>query len=99
MGQQEFWHPGTPNPVTVLATVLTPKDLIKKVHCSMRIARTEGIEGHQSCDHRRIFSFFQAIHPSKHQGMRAINYQALASVRHCDKLSPQTIHFNADNNL
>ena len=99
MGQQESWHPGTPNFVTVLATVLMPKDLTRKVHCSMRVAKTDGRKGHQSCDYRRIFSFFQEIHPFKHQGMRAINYQALASVRHCDMLSPQAILFNAHINL
>lgn len=58
MGQQESWHPGT-----AIAMVLTPRDLTRKVHCelqpySMMVPRTEGGEGHHSCDRRRICSFF-----------------------------------------
>lgn len=54
MGQQESWHLGTPNFVTVLAMALTPKDLTKKVCCSMRVAKIEGGEGHHSYDCRRF---------------------------------------------
>lgn len=61
-GKQESWHPGTPNLVTVLATVLMPRDLDRAAHHGLQpcstIPRTEGGEGRHSRNHQRICSPF-----------------------------------------